>query len=117
MNYIGSKYSLLEFLYTSISSVVKEEKYVFSDLFSGTGTVGKFWKEKGHKVWANDLQYYSYALNRNYIGNHLDLYFSGLISDIPELLTASVQETKKTVLSHLQKLKVKNGFIYKNYCI
>jgi adenine-specific DNA-methyltransferase len=88
MNYIGSKYSLLEFLYTSISSVVQEKKYTFSDLFAGTGMVGRYWKEKGHQVWANDLQYYSYALNRNYIGNHQDLYFVGLISEIPELLGA-----------------------------
>jgi adenine-specific DNA methylase len=34
MNYIGSKKSLLEFLETSINSVVKEKKYTFSDLFA-----------------------------------------------------------------------------------
>gem|GEM_PF-5451188 len=34
MNYIGSKKSLLEFLETSINSIVKEKNYIFSDLFA-----------------------------------------------------------------------------------
>ena len=76
MNYIGSKSSLLDFLYESIDSIVSEKNYQFSDLFAGTGAVGRHWKKKGHQVWANDLQYYSYVLNRNYIGNNRDLYFS-----------------------------------------
>ena len=108
MNYIGSKLSLLEFLYTSISSVVEDRKYVFSDLFAGTGTVGRYWKQKGHQVWANDLQYYSYVLNRHYIGNHYDLYFSGLTADIPELLVAGVNETKGVVLAYLSQIELTN---------
>lgn len=105
MNYIGSKLSLLEFLYTSISSVVEDRRYVFSDLFAGTGTVGRYWKQKGYQVWANDLQYYSYILNRHYIGNHQDLYFTGLTSDIPELLVAGVNEIKNIVLAHLSQIE------------
>jgi adenine-specific DNA-methyltransferase len=115
MNYIGSKLSLLDFLYSSISSVVGDRKYMFSDLFAGTGQVGRYWKEKWHQVWANDLQYYSYALNRNYIGNHLDLYFVDLISEIPELLGARVDQTKEIVLSYLSSLELREGFIYQNY--
>jgi len=34
MNYIGSKKSLLDFLYNSIISVVKKDNYIFSDLFA-----------------------------------------------------------------------------------
>lgn len=117
MNYIGSKLSLLDFLYTSISEVVWDRKYMFSDLFAGTGTVGRHWKQKGHQVWANDLQYYSYALNRHYIGNHLDLYFQWLIEDIPELLVSKVGETKNVVLAYLQNIKWKKWFIYKNYAL
>lgn len=117
MNYIGSKLSLLDFLYLSISSVVKEKDYLFSDLFAGTGIVGRYWKERGHRVWANDLQYYSYALNKNYIGNHLDLYFPGLVEEIPELLVAKVGEVKGMVLGYLQNLKGKKGFIYTNYAL
>ena len=40
MNYIGSKYSLLDFLETSIKQVISAEDKVFCDLFAGTGAVG-----------------------------------------------------------------------------
>ena len=89
---------------------------MFSDLFAGTGQVGRYWKERGYQVWAIDLQYYSYALNRHYIGNHHDLYFVGLTSEIPELLVASVSETKELVLAYLSGLELTSGFIYENYC-
>ena len=115
MNYIWSKKSLLEFLEKSVSSVVKEKDYIFSDLFAGTGIVGRYFKEKGHKVIANDLQYYSYVLNRNYIWNHKVLSFSGLEKEIPELFVSDLHNTKNVVLDYLNKLKWKKGFIYKNY--
>ena len=87
MNYIGSKKSLLEFLEKSINSVVKEKNYIFSDLFAWTGIVWRFFKEKWHKIIANDLQYYSFVLNKNYIENHKVLPFYGLQEEIPELFT------------------------------
>ncbi|PIE85247.1 modification methylase [Candidatus Gracilibacteria bacterium] len=115
MNYIGSKKSLLEFIEKSINSVVSEKNYTFSDLFAGTGIVGRYFKEKGHSVIVNDLQYYSFVLNRNYIGNYTDLYFTGLLSEIPELLVGDVNTYKKIVINYLNKLPNKKGFIYKNY--
>lgn len=117
MNYIWSKKSLLEFLEKSISKVVKNKNYTFSDLFAWTGIVGRYFKEKGHKVIANDLQYYSYVLNKNYIGNHTDLYFSGLVREIPDLLLGTVENYKAIVLQHLDTLPGEKGFIYKNYSL
>ena len=41
MNYIGSKYTLLDFLHETIKKVTGYEdgkKYVFADLFAGTGS-------------------------------------------------------------------------------
>jgi len=104
MNYIGSKLKLLKFLESSINSVVSEKNYRFSDLFAGTGVVGRYFKEKGHQVTANDLQYYSYVLNKNYIGNHTDLHFVGLAKIIPDILTADISERKKIVLEYLENL-------------
>lgn len=43
MNYIGSKYSLLEFLQTTIADVTgikSGDGLTFADLFAGTGIVG-----------------------------------------------------------------------------
>lgn len=117
MNYIGSKLSLLKFLYNSISKVVKTKDYTFSDLFAGTGIVGRFFQKKWHRVIANDLQYYSYILNRHYIGNHTDLHFTWLSSTIPELLISEIHERKSIVCDYLQNLPSKKWFIYNNYSL
>jgi len=106
MNYIGSKLKLLKFLESSINSVVSEKNYRFSDLFAGTGIVGRYFKEKGHSVIANDLQYYSFVLNKNYIGNHKDLHFAGLVQVLPEIITSEVSdERKQIVLDYLESLE------------
>ncbi len=99
MNYIGSKHSLLDFLETTIEEVTgykNGDDYVFADLFAGTGIVGQTYKAKGCTVISNDIQYYSYVLNKHYIEN------------IPEL-DASLSDT----LNNLQPVE---GFIYNNYC-
>src|SRR3989339_261222 len=85
MNYIGSKLSLLKFLEESINKVVDKNCDTFCDLFAGTGIVGRYFKTKGYKIIANDIQYYSYVLNRHYIGNHKELSFSKLVKEIFEL--------------------------------
>src|SRR3990170_1023071 len=84
MNYIGSKLSLLEFLEESINKVVDKNCDTFCDLFAGTGIVGSYFKRKGYKIIANDIQYYSYVLNRHYIGNHKELNFAKLTKDKEE---------------------------------
>jgi len=84
MNYIGSKKSLLDFLEKSIYQVVGKKDFTFLDLFAGTGIVGQHFKKKGHKVIANDLQYYSFVLNKNYIENHEVLKFLGLENELAD---------------------------------
>lgn len=72
MNYIGSKYSLMEFLINTIGNVTdcqSGEGHTFADLFAGTGVVGSAYKEMGYDVIANDIQYYSYVLNKHLIEN------------------------------------------------
>lgn len=117
MNYIGSKFSLLNFIYQGITDNVDHKDYTLSDLFAGTGAVGKFFKSKWHRVIANDLQYYSYILNCNYIGNHTDLHFTWLSTTIPVLLTSEIHERKAIVCEYLNKLKGTQWFIYKNYSL
>lgn len=99
MNYIGSKQSLLDFLETTIEEFTgyKEgDSFVFGDLFAGTGVVGQRYKEKGHSVISNDIQYYSYVLNKHYIEN------------IPKL--------DDSLLEYFNNLNPVKGFIYNNYC-
>lgn len=99
MNYIGSKQSLLDFLETTIEEFTgyKEgDSFIFGDLFAGTGVVGQRYKEKGHSVISNDIQYYSYVLNKHYIEN------------IPKL--------DDSLLEYFNNLNPVKGFIYNNYC-
>ena len=99
MNYIGSKYRLLPFLEKSIEDFITGElsEKIFCDLFAGTGAVGRYFKTRSKSVIANDLEYYSYVLNRNYIGNHRDM-------DASQWLVK------------LDNVKGESGFIYTNYC-
>ncbi len=103
MNYIGSKYKLLPFLTREIDSVVGREnlqKATFCDIFAGTGAVGRSFKRRVRKVISNDLEYYGYVVNRNYIGNHLDI------------------EGKQRYIDELNGVSsMRDGFIYENYCL
>ncbi|MFH0968917.1 MAG: DNA adenine methylase [Patescibacteria group bacterium] len=117
MNYIGSKLSLLKFLEESINKVVDKNCNTFCDLFAGTGIVGSYFKKKGYKVIANDIQYYSYVLNRHYIGNHKELAFLKLAKEISNLENIKAEDRKIFVCNYLSILKGKKGFIYKNYCL
>lgn len=117
MNYIWSKLSLLQFIEKTINKFVWHKNYTFSDLFAWTGIVGRYFKQKWHKIIANDLQYYSYVLNKNYIWNHTDLYFVNLLWEIPELLTWNVNNYQKIVCNYLNKLPWKKWFIYNHYSL
>ena len=72
MNYIGSKYKLSYFISSSVKSIVGEDLSgkIFCDLFAGTGVVGRNFKKEVKKVISNDMEFYSYVLNKNYIENH-----------------------------------------------
>ena len=99
MNYIGSKYSLLDFLQTTIEKVTgykSGKHYVFADLFAGTGVVGQAYREKGCTVIANDIQYYSYVLNKHIVENTSDV--------------------DSSLFDYFNSLEPVEGFVYKNYC-
>jgi adenine-specific DNA-methyltransferase len=99
MNYIGSKYKLSKFIKSEVRKVAGEIKdKVFCDLFAGTGAIGRIFKTESKKIIANDIEFYSYVLNQNYIGNHEKLNYQQYIDELNE--TRGVE-----------------GFIYENYCI
>ena len=98
MNYIGSKHKLSSFLKDAITKTVGKDlsNLVFCDLFAGTGSVGRTFKPIVKQVIANDVEFYSYVLNRNYIGNHQPMIFEERIS-------------------FLNNLKESEGFVFHNY--
>ena len=102
MNYIGSKYKLINFIKEPIHRVAGGDlsQKIFCDLFAGTGIVGRTFKTSTKKIIANDCEYYSYVLNKNYIENHVD---------IPD---------KQSYIDELNELSlIDTGFVYRNYCL
>lgn len=72
----------------------------FCDIFAGTGIVGRTFKTSVKKVIANNIEYYSYVLNKNYIGNQQPI------------------DNKLQLIEELNALPpISNGFIYNNYCL
>ncbi|PKD21576.1 modification methylase [Salegentibacter salinarum] len=98
MNYIGSKHKLGDFIKSTVKEVVGEDlsQLVFCDLFAGTGSVGRKFKTSVKSVIANDVEYYSYVLLKNYIENHQKLEAENLLAE-------------------LNNLEEKQGFIFEEY--
>lgn len=67
INYIGSKYSLLDFLYEKISLVENLKEKTFCDLFAGTNIVGIYFIDKVKTLISNDIEYYSFILSKKYL--------------------------------------------------
>lgn len=84
MNYIGSKHKLNPWILECISESVSIplENAVFCDLFAGTGAVGRNFKPLVKQVIANDIEFYSYILLKNYIGNHTSLDYEKHIENL-----------------------------------
>ncbi len=87
MNYIGSKNSLSSFIRSTVQGAVGKDlsDKTFADIFAGTGAVGKTFKPLVKQVIANDVEYYSYILNRNYIGNHSTLAFQDYVTQLNDM--------------------------------
>lgn len=123
MNYIGSKLSILNFVKDSINKTLElsndkrnANQMIFADLFAGTGIVGASFKKEGYKVISNDIQYYSYILNKHIIENNEELKFDGICLFFPEISKLSSVERVFFILKFLENLEGKEGFIYNNYC-
>jgi len=99
MNYIGSKKKLLPFIKETIYEIVspKLDDMIFCDLFAGSGEVGKAFKKEVRSVISNDLEYFSYVINRHAIG------------------TAKLLQTD-AIFQELNALEGCEGFIFQHYC-
>lgn len=108
MNYIGSKLKLSHFLYQNIESTLAKygnkalKECVFCDIFAGTSAVGKTFKSKVKQIIANDKEYYSFILAKNYIENHTILTRANTLIEI---------------LNDITKTPLIKGKIYAHYAL
>lgn len=98
LGYIGSKHKLSNFIFETVAKNCGNDlsQKTFCDLFAGTGIVGRTFKTSVKQVIANDVEYYSFVLNRNYIGNHIAFDYEDFINE-------------------LNSLRGKKGFVFQNY--
>jgi len=98
MNYIGSKYRLSDFIIKQMEKTAGSLRGLdYAEPFAGTGIIARKLKPILGSVVVSDLEYYSYVLLKNYIGNRRTFSTKGR-------------------LEKLNALKGKSGFIYNNYC-
>lgn len=105
MNYIGSKFSILDFIDNTIEDFVKptNDDITLCDIFSGTGTVGKYFKRKGYNIISNDIEAYSYITAKHFIENNKEIEFVELKKD------------GINPFEYLNNIEGIHGFIYNNY--
>ena len=119
MRFIGCKENLLDF----IELFIREKGIkgnVFCDLFSGTGSVAKHFKELGYKISSTDLLYFSFVLQKVYIEQNQYPKFSKLLKrlkivPVNDTLFIDSSKNARAIIQHLNNLRGIKNFIYRNY--
>lgn len=105
MRFIGNKTNLLQNIKDVIDENCKDQNEIFCDIFSGTGSVSRFFKPY-YKIISNDLLYFSYILTAATIENNEIPLFSKLKSiGISDPFSFLETESVKDI----------NGFITEEY--
>lgn len=115
MRYIGNKENIIVRIHDLlIEEGVRGDR--FFDLFAGTASVGRFYKQAGYEVGSCDIMYMSYCLQKAYIGNNAQPRFEALLNRLgrgrSRQLFASPLEEAVACLNDTEPVE---GFIYKNY--
>jgi adenine-specific DNA-methyltransferase len=133
MKFIGNKWRLLGF----IDAVLRQEGIqgdTVCDIFSGTTSVAQYFKERGYRVIANDIMYFSYVFENAFIKTNSYPGFSALVPTLggPRVSPPSTIDLRSlsgdfpvpfrtefkplwTVINHLNGILPQRGFIYENY--
>lgn len=107
LNYIGSKFQLLQWIEAEILSKTNLTSFKdikLADLFSGTGIVSLFFNQKGAEVISNDAELYSSIITKAYCL----CQYTDSIKEYIEKLNTELREKKYTE---------NIGFITRNYSL
>jgi adenine-specific DNA-methyltransferase len=106
LNYIGSKFQLLEWLTQNITDKTGINDFSsvkIADLFAGTGIVSYHFREKGAIVTSNDAELYSSIISSAFTKSSYTEKCKTIIADINNDISSNNSHTKTY------------GFITKNY--
>ena len=106
ITYIGNKRALLPFINSGIEAVKKKlgkEKLIAMDGFAGSGVVSRLLKAHASELYSNDLEAYSYVVNKCFLSNKsaLDMEY--------------IKETIELLNSLTAQKQLIEGFIYTHY--
>lgn len=104
MKYLGNKTRLLEFIFDAVVDSKLPQSGVFVDLFSGTGSVGKYFKNKGYGIISNDFMTYSYIAQ----------YVLIKLNEMPSFNKLS-NNGITGVLEKLNTIEPINGYVFDNF--
>lgn len=108
MRYYGNKTKLLDFIEKAVKDTGMNGNSNFVDLFAGTCSVGKHFKQLGYTVFSNDNLEFSYALSKTYI----ELNEKPTFCKLKKYLGLK----KQTIFDYLDNIdKFESGFIHQNY--
>ncbi|EAH8337044.1 adenine methyltransferase [Campylobacter upsaliensis] len=117
MRFIGNKEKLAPIIYDFLQKcgAIQKGEQSFFDVFSGSVSVGKFFRQKGFKVYSSDMLYFSYVLQKAYL-EYKSPSFEKLLLEKQALQSSTFFNTPyEKVLNFLNSLQGAKGFISTHY--
>ena len=114
MRYIGNKENVVPRIDEILTRKHITGESLF-DFFSGTTSVGKYYKRMGYRVDTSDFMYFSYCLQKAYIENNTDPGFERLLPELCIEPSGLFMTPLERVVAYLDELKPEQGFIYNHY--
>ncbi len=103
LTYIGNKRKLISFIDTEVQNIkdtLGKNKLISLDGIAGSGCISRLLKYNSSVLHSNDIELYSYVINKCYLTNKSDI---------------DAKSIKKHI-SNIENLElIDNGFIYSNY--
>lgn len=102
ITYIGNKRSLLDFIGDAIELIrndCKKEKLNIVDIFSGSGIVARYLKKYSNILITNDLENYSYTINKCYLTNKSEINMDELISYYNRIIEKTNESLNEGIIS------------------
>ena len=119
MRYIGCKSNLLPHLEKVVIDQLGINKGTFCDLFAGTASVSAHFKRCGFRIISNDLLELSFVFQRALIANNEEPAFARIaptLGDVSRESPSANPSPYHKVISWLNCLPGKKGFIFHTYC-
>jgi adenine-specific DNA-methyltransferase len=119
ITYIGNKRSLLSFINDSVIEIkhrLGKDKIITFDGFAGSGVVSRFLKQHSSKIYANDLEKYSYAITKSFLSNKSEIDFNYINQFIENLNKIKTQSDGTGIIEKLYAPRDTKNILHGERC-